>query len=391
MNNYVIVGDKKVPFRQSDNGAFEFEMGSDQITKQQKPIANPLTTLEPEFIDNPDEIVPMSLGKDDYFYGIKPYRGGNVVRSNDAFATHETGPDFEERIYNVTKTSAGFVVVTKHAIHFSTTFGSGYTTVLALDSLTDPGFDEICIEYHQSGVGRDVFLVGEYSQEKDNVHKLYLSQDGGQTWTKIKDGQIVDNTVNAHWHHATFDPYTGNIFASLGDGVNRALYLSRDMGQNWIELSDQNYYQPTLLIPFIDRIYNGPDSNVNMGVYSITKKQSRLIGDDDFLNEEFFVIDETITAGLGFPTQPYARKGNETYIVYPSKLDQPGAPVYIVATADGGETWHIVYGTKLTSPGSDWMHQGIVGVNPDGLMMSYLRYNGEHYLLKFNKLEWNFK
>lgn len=407
-SGYGIIGDQNKRIKQDSEGRIDVNINStdvpdtpqeidkETINRLRRPTAIPKGLLDPEVIDNPAQLVPMQLGMDGYYYGARPFRGNLIFRSNDGFASYETGPNFStigngHRPQSVHKTKDGYVVITESQIFFSDTFGSGYTPTLTLPE-GSPGFAKICIDYRYSGVGKDVFLVGEYSSMKNTPHNLYISLDSGQTWSLTLSTIVVDETTNCHWHHAISDPYSGNLYAANGDGPdNRAQYISEDNGETWTAMTEENYYQPTFMLPFSDRIVISPDSNVMMSQYNLLKRSSGLTGGNEHKMELGISIDEKIASSAGYATRPAATlNANEAYIVHPALISQPGAPAYIVATGDGGNTWHNVYGVKMNK-GAVRFHEGIVGVDETGHFYAYFRYDGEYYILKFKSIEWIYK
>ncbi|HHW90728.1 MAG TPA: hypothetical protein GX745_07505, partial [Clostridiales bacterium] len=119
----------------------------------------------------------------------------------------------------------------------------------------------INISFWEDGINR-IVLVGDYEQDTSYAPKLYLSLDGGDTFNVILEGKT--GFVNNHWHATCYDKFSGTIWASQGDGSSATTYYSADLGKTWEEASitvsgKTSYAQPTLILPFPDRVVFGRD------------------------------------------------------------------------------------------------------------------------------------
>lgn len=378
--------------------------------------ARPKGLLKPELIRgyNNEMTVPMGLGWDGFIYGGSGGGRRQLVKSDDGFETITAGADMAVEtgdsafvVQSVNRTRAGYVVVGRRVIDgvrrgsvwFSENFEGPYTETL----LADKQFAVHSISYYNQGSElEDIVLLGEYTLvsftgEQPSPHKLYLSKDGGQTFEEVLQTKVIDPdpAVNSHWHHSIYDPYTGRIFASNGDGENRAMYVSDDLGESWKEMrTPENEYgltslqQPTLLIPTSKKILLGPDLNTPGALLSLVRDeeytQVHWQGSENWKLNWEITVDETY-ANIFFPQQPYGISGDEIYILFPSSAGNPDKRFYVVASGDGGNTWHKVYGLRL--PGGS-MNEGIVGPDANGYLCAYVNTGTTTRIWRAKKLDW---
>jgi len=195
---------------------------------------------------------------------------------------------------------------------------------------------------HYDGINEFIF-IGEYVSAGHNFPaRMWFSKDGGVTFDNIKDTSFVDTASNSHWHTGVFDPYQGRIWVSEGDGAdNRGVHFSDDYGETWTRI-DSQLYQPTLIVPFSEKVFFGRDSNPSPGfdVYVKPKKQIDFDTAPVFQDALTFLPNEPSYAY--YPSGNYARNNNEVYVSFNHKLGAPHKS-YIYATGDCGESWHCVY------------------------------------------------
>lgn len=363
----------------------------------------PKGRLETELIDNPNNFTPTQLGSDGYIYGVsqRGFGGDRIMRTNDSFETIENGPSFDGiNTIGGYKTGHGFVVVGEDKstgegkVYFSETFDGQYTLVLTTEIvLSQTGISHFFPNYFDEK-GLDICLVSEYSGVKDKPHGVYLSINGGQSWKRIFETDIVDSTTNSHIHTAVYDKYNGDIYVSNGDGSNRAFHRSVDLGETWEEISvPENKYgfvdmlQPTIIVPTPDKLFLGSDGQSAPGFYSLKKdiKNANYSGNDWTLEWEVRVREGF--AGNDFPTQPYAEGNGEIYVSLPQKSGDNYRDYTIVGSGDNGNSWHMVYTT--TYPRS-FISSGLVGMDKEGYMYQYVRFSdlSQSFILKVKKTEW---
>ena len=79
--------------------------------------------------------------------------------------------------------------------------------------------------------------VGEYGPAEPNMSKtVWKSPDRGDTWTVVFQ---APNRTGAHVHRVAVDPYTNDVWVTVGDGKqNRGIHRSQDGGDNWQHIVD---------------------------------------------------------------------------------------------------------------------------------------------------------
>jgi hypothetical protein len=98
--------------------------------------------------------------------------------------------------------------------------------------------------------------LGEYGPRMDGMSKtVWRSQDGGRSWQPIFHAPLNDT---AHVHRVAVDPYTGDVWVTVGDGtLNRGTFRSVDGGDTWKRVRDS---QATGVAFCEQGIYWGEDS-----------------------------------------------------------------------------------------------------------------------------------
>lgn len=339
----------------------------------------PSSLLELEIIKDANFIV-WSAGSDDYLYGIN---AGNKrpVRTNDGFETVEYGYDFYSEglgeIEFVTKTPTGFVVATKvtenqtGAIYHSEDFESGFEKVLDLTN-GYPSGNFIPRPLHNVDGG--ILMVGEYSTLKD-INKLpraFISRDGGLNWSQIAQVEVVDPTINFHFHGMCYDPWQARIYLSNGDYGNRKLQYSDDFGDTWHKIDSDT--QPTLLEPMKNRIVTAPDANDTVSLNTIEKQIDNDYTVTPYMKKKINIAPQASYMNFGKGPVGGIVGSDEMYITFEESGGgaEKVSKTYVVATGDGGESFHLVStldpieGTGLTNglitdPNTGYMYGSYVG------------------------------
>ena len=206
------------------------------------------------------------------------------------------------------------------------TLAGGHTESLACNSFYD-GINELV-------------MIGGYEQTKGLDRFMYLSTDGGETFTNVKTTIGVNADYNWHWHAAAYDPYQGRLWISEGDDpTNRAIWYSENMGVSWSRIQS-NDYQPTLIMPFPNKVIFGRDHGYPGIDAYIRQKISSEIMPVSVLQDNL-TFRKDIAGALYYPSQPQAQEGVEAYISFGAHI--AGEINYIYATGDGAESWHCVY------------------------------------------------
>lgn len=324
----------------------------------------PNGALEFERLVREHDYRPHAIGVDGWVYGIR-FDQRRIMRTGDVFRTVEEGPQFPAAFRFATRTSAGYVVfVGDHEdsgwLYFSPDFQGPYTMVQQVRRCTSAR-----VFVGPGPTGESIVLVSEYAGGGTGIpRELWMSLDGGQTFTSIRSCPVNDENVNAHMHAACYDPVYGRIWCANGDGINSELSYSDDLGETWTVLEtggNSIYHQPTVLLPFQHRIVGARDSgSLGAGVNSLSPRTGA--------PREDYTIDPSIQASKQFGNCPQAfdREAGEAYVAFADSGSGTNK-LWILATGDGGRTWHEVHERDTTTSS---FTQGIVG--PDKNDMLYL-------------------
>jgi len=81
------------------------------------------------------------------------------------------------------------------------------------------------------------FFVGEYGPKDDDATKaVWRSRDAGEHWTRVFE---TADARGAHVHRVACDPYTREVWVTVGDGRRRrGVFRSRDEGDSWERVAD---------------------------------------------------------------------------------------------------------------------------------------------------------
>ena len=239
----------------------------------------------------------------------------------------------------------------------------GNTRILTMDSFTSAPVVRlesakrfsIAHSFYESG-GQRIVLAGEYNQADLSSKRLYLSRDGGMTFSVVR--QTVDGAgpVNNHWHATAYDPWGGALWASAGDDTKppRELSFSLDWGVTWSSLTApaDRHLQPTAIIPFPARMVFGRDSGgfapgLDWWERPVSGGQPE---GGQALAPGLMTFAPDLSAAQVYPdasTWCIGRNSDECYILFPPRGTGRGA---IYATGDGGRSWHRV--ADVTRAGS---------------------------------------
>jgi len=381
------------------------------MRESQFPIAEPKTPLQMKKLVTKDSLyIPSSLGADGFVYGV--VADSNIIwRSDDGMETiEEVEYDFFSEGYYypywVTKTEAGFVVITGNrygasspgpnigAVFFSELFDSGYVLKTPFTPNHTPSEFGITY-YHGKAISEQIILIAErgFPAEGEELGKIRGTFDGGRTWRIVSEyGEVVNSDQNTHFHTCAYDPYRGRIWISRGDGDNGKLLISDDLGSTWREVKPENNlgrtkFQPTLLLPLANNIIFGPDGGFGVGVLKIPVDKTYYNKEEHFaLVEGAFCWDQKWAASQ-YPISSYAVDGNVAYVVMDSTYYGNGKS-FVMATGDGGNTWHTVAGFNY----SHVLGRGIIGPDANGNLYGIWNTTEEpNTTAIFDMIEWEKK
>lgn len=346
-------------------------------------------------IDRP--IIPLDIGTDGLVYGAMRNGTNRAVRSGNGFSTVENGPLFSDMgenriIRTVTRTAEGYYAVLSGStwgsdfstVWFSTNWSSGWVKVQEMRHVL-----QISISRPVTTPTGTVILLGEYGN--GDVRRLYLSRNGGQSWSVIytHNRKLGVTATNNHIHHAMYDKDTGKIWLSAGDGLNSYMGWSSDWGVTWndvparlplVDNPGATYRQPTILTPTSSRIISTPDGGIGKtGIWDMDKKYGEASVSYEAADTPPF---------RSYPLHPWVQSGDKVYILFPP-IPSVGFEdhIYIAGTADGGQSWHNIY--KQYAPKWEWEYiEGIVGPDKDGRIFLYGEKDGAPNLFISQDIEW---
>ena len=183
--------------------------------------------------------------------------------------------------------------------------------------------------------GKEYLIICGYTQDKNIQHNVYLSQDGGETFTTIKTTMGIDPAYNWHWHCAYYDDQDGKIWIAEGDDPSsRGVWYSSDLGVTWTKINS-NRYQPTLIFSFADKVFFGRDYG-KPGLDSIRKADLP----SNVLDFDLTFRDDQ--SGTSFyPIGRQAFQSGKAYIRFSAQIANEKS--YIYGTGDNGNTWHKLF------------------------------------------------
>jgi hypothetical protein len=249
---------------------------------------------------------------------------------------------------------------------------------------------------YYDALGRDIVLIAEYGKKDapGNASKVYLSVDGGDNFSTIYD---FGNKQGLHPHACCFDPWRNRIWVSAGDDDPVIMYSDK-MGEtgSWITVSTA--YKPTSITCFPKYAAFGGDefpAGVFRWNYAMEEKikiNAGRLADFSQLDyssciDKIFPIDAALSALNTFAVPPVARI--DDYTCYLGFVAAGATGNYrktgIMATGDGGESWHIVFVDLVNSSG---LAAGLVGLCGDGKILAHYNSQRGSKNLQFVPINW---
>ena len=267
----------------------------------------------------------------------------NIIDESNAVETGFAIPAEYGEIKRLIVTTGGIAVFTDHDsgahIYYSPSMQDDLQLAYSSsddgaggDSWWQHGFG---IKHYDNGINSYI-LAGVYGKGR-NERDLILSKNGGQSFEVIKKTKNVDSVVNnSHWHDVAFDVYSGFIWATEGDGNNKEVFYSEDMGINWVSVGTE---QPTAIIPTPDRIILGRDGGL-VGV-DYVNRPTTVAGRTGMEIKELADFRDK-PAGAYFAASPFT-DGEEIYLSFYQFDTGWGDNRILFASGDFGATWHGIF------------------------------------------------
>ena len=294
------------------------------------------------------------LGSDKNFYVSD--QDGNIKKYDDIIEYNSTpveeGINFHTSI-GMTKDEAKLVairVLPNSVLYFANVNRKG--TIYQANKITTAptqvyqSANAMC-EFNRN-FGIDVYVNGSATSRTHVVvastygtgqvaRDLIVSKDrGNQTFTVVKKTQnLTSPNTNSHWHDVAIDPYRGYIWSAEGDGPNASIHYSDDWGESWQRVPGNE--QPTAIIPFPDKVVFGRDGKL-VGVDVINFDDSLNLAMESPKDYQDF---SKVQASLFYARKPVI-DGLEAYMSF-EVTPAIKQPKMVVATGDGGDTWHSVW------------------------------------------------
>ncbi len=139
------------------------------------------------------------------------------------------------------------------------------------------------------------FFAGEYGPRKEAFSNTVWSFDRGQSrWSPVF---IAPQKKHTHIHRVAVDPFTDDLWMSMGDGPDsRGVFRSRDSGDTWERIIDSQ--APSVAFTK-DAIYWGEDSGKGGIIFRYeraTQKTEQVLDVSDFGSYGGSIYDMTVDA-----------------------------------------------------------------------------------------------
>ncbi len=253
----------------------------------------PYFSIDEVAVELPQPLTPLWVGPGDTLYGY--YNHDNRVRrSVDHGETWEIIHEFPG-----TSSCNGFFVDSRSTIFLSRPSPEGNPTCGKLQmGRYEDGPARVWSEPLTFDCGAGFWkmtedlegnlFIGEYAGGLyDTCAFIWRSTDEGTEWEKVYEG------TERHVHFVACDPYTGKVYAALGDGYDRAKLLrSEDNGGIWDVILERTLYAQPISIVFTPthRIF-GSDWGDGLWPWNVIYPTR----DDVTFTEQLFLEDEENT------------------------------------------------------------------------------------------------
>ncbi len=232
------------------------------------PIAD--TILDERVYSTSFKLWKLSLGTDGTVYGARAHELYRVIDNGNQI---EPLYQFDDPITGIHQTASGLLIVatdkgrwsstTPSRIYRSRDGGSQFEWVKTIESGT-------VLHWSISSDAEDRIFLGEYGPQQVGMSKtVWRSSDQGDSWQVVFS---APNRDKVHIHRVAVDPYTEDVWVTVGDGKNRVMQRSQDHGDSWQQMArDQSL--GVVFLP--DAIYWGRDEKGNPGVTRFDRRTQK--------------------------------------------------------------------------------------------------------------------
>jgi len=249
--------------------AFSLVMGMAYTLLQHKTPALPVETqiFSPALIESNFDLGNLTLGGLGSVYGS---RGKSLYRIVDQGMDVTPVYTFSNRITAIHERKDGLLIVATDDDHWDPlqpcrVYRSSDGGQTFEQTKTIEGGAALWWSLDSDREGR-VYLA-EYGPQRKGMSKtLWRSDDDGLSWHAIYRARDEDKI---HLHRIAVDPYTDDLWLTIGDGANRAMLTSSDHGDHWQQV---DRIQATAVTFAKDAIFWGQDKKAKPGVLRYDRK-----------------------------------------------------------------------------------------------------------------------
>jgi len=207
-------------------------------------------------------VEPLAAALSLFANGLEGYvfaaQGSTLVRLNDGGRNIEPLAHFDDPIVGIYTTPTAQLLVSTDPNYWDSKFPC--RVFISRDGAKTFELTKVihggCPLWWSFAASADgTLFMGEYGPKIGTLSKtVWRSRDNGRTWQAVFHAPLNDN---AHVHRVTVDPYTGNVWVTIGDGSkNRGIYCSTDGGDTWSKMIES---QATAVVFTEQGIYWGED------------------------------------------------------------------------------------------------------------------------------------
>jgi len=175
--------------------------------------------------------------------------------------------------------------------------------------------------------------LAEYGPQKQGMSKtLWRSEDDGDSWRVIFKAPD-ENKI--HLHRIAVDPYTEDLWLTIGDGKNRNMLHSTDHGDHWQQV---DRIQATAVAFGPDAIYWGRDKKGKPGLLRYDRKGQRF---ETYFNPRKYgnyggSVYDIVRLDSGDLIVPFMKYPDQDHVSSVWRVNAQGAkPILLLASESG--------------------------------------------------------